>query len=71
MAAKAITEEKQVQKLEKLENSIEELKAMVKMALKVYPKKSKIVKLAGALKGMEVTQEDIEEAEKSVFPYEK
>ena len=49
-------------KLEHIEKDIQELKNLLKHSNKTP------VKLGGILKGMEITEEDIAEAKKSLFP---
>ena len=53
-------------KLNLIENEIDSLKAKV-MKLSQGKKQEKIIKLEGTLKGLSVTEEDIEEAKKSLF----
>ncbi len=49
-------------KLEHIEKDIQELKKLLKHA------NNKPAKLGGILKGMEITEKDIAEAKKSLFP---
>ena len=44
------------------------LKELRKAKIKVPPGKRKIISLKGILKGMKVTEAQIEEAKKSLFP---
>ena len=53
-------------KLNSIEEEISSLKAMV-IKLAQEKKHNKILKLEGALKGISVTEEDIENAKKSLF----
>lgn len=50
--------------LKKIEDEIKEIKILI-MASQKFPKK--VAKLEGALKGIKVSEKDVEEAKKSVF----
>ena len=53
-------------KLEMLENEVSDIKSML-IKLSQSPQDRKIVSLKGLLKGIEVDEEDIEEAKASLF----
>ena len=53
-------------KLETIENEVYSLKSML-LKIVQEPKPKKIVKIKGLLKGISVSEEDIEEAKKSLF----
>jgi len=53
-------------KLEMLENEVSDIKSML-IRLSQSPQDRKIVSLKGMLKGIKVEDEDIEEAERSLF----
>ncbi|MBI1934835.1 hypothetical protein HYS31_00185 [Candidatus Woesearchaeota archaeon] len=56
-------------KLASIENEIDRLKAMV-INPSQSKKRKKIIKLEGLWKGVHVTEEDIEDAKKSLFKYD-
>lgn len=53
-------------KLETIENEVYSLKSML-LKIVQEPKQKKIVKIKGLLKGISISEEDIEEAKKSLF----
>lgn len=53
-------------KLETIENEVYSLKSML-LKIVQEPKPKKIVKIKGLLKGISISEEDIEEAKKSLF----
>ena len=64
----ASTAESVYKKLNEIENEIIGLKLLI---MQTYPKPKKLVSLKDSLKGVHISDSDIEKAKKSLFPVHK